>query len=153
MQQRVNRPRWLGVAVLLAVSSLACATDDARVVLHTARGPVAVAVEIADTAPRRQAGMMWRRELPEGRGMLFVFPTSADHAFWMKNTLIPLDMIFIDESLHVVGVQNDAAPLSTQPLSVGRPSRYVLEVPAGWARRRGVTPGDRVDLPANLALG
>src|SRR6266550_3666852 len=84
--------------------------------------------------------------LAAGRGMLFVFPAEAPHEFWMKNTFIPLDMIFIAGDGHIAGIQANTTPLSTAPLGVDGPSRYVLEVPGGWAARRGVAPGDHVEL-------
>jgi hypothetical protein len=78
--------------------------------------------------------------------MLFVFPDESVRAFWMKNTLIPLDMLFIAADGRVVGIHREATPLSTAPVGVGAPSRYVLEVPGGYAARRGIRPGDRVTL-------
>jgi len=110
-------------------------------VIHTAAGARAeVAVEVAATPEAQARGLMYRR------GMLFVFPAEAPHEFWMKNTFIPLDMIFIGADGRIVGIHANATPLSTAPLGVERPSRYVLEVPGGWAARRGVAPGDRVEL-------
>ncbi len=103
-----------------------------------------VAVELARTDPERERGLMFRQKLGADEGMLFVFSESADHAFWMKNTLIPLDMIFIAESGAVVGVVADAEPFSTIPRGVGAPSRYVLEVNGGWSAAHGVGRGDRV---------
>jgi len=82
--------------------------------------------------------------------MLFVFPEEREQTFWMKNTLIPLDMIFIaadaEGAPRIVGVHADATPLSTKPISVGVPSRWVLEVPGGWAGERDIRTGDRVEL-------
>jgi len=89
---------------------------------------------------------MFRERLGADDGMLFVFPASADHAFWMKNTLIPLDMIFVGEDGVVVGVVAGAEPLSTTPRQVGAPSRYVLEVNGGWCAAHGVARGDRLRL-------
>jgi uncharacterized membrane protein (UPF0127 family) len=91
---------------------------------------------------------MYRTELPDGHGMLFVFREAKDQRFWMKNTLIPLDMIFIGADQVIVGIHPNAVPLSTATVGVGRPSRWVLEVPGGWSARRGVASGDRVELPA-----
>ena len=91
---------------------------------------------------------MYRDRLADGHGMLFVFDDERDHTFWMKNTLIPLDMIFIGADQVIVGIHPNAVPLSTATVGVGRPSRWVLEVPGGWSARRGVASGDRVELPA-----
>ena len=86
---------------------------------------------------------MHRTSLADDAGMLFVFPETDEHSFWMKNTLIPLDMIFIDEDRVVVGVVAGAEPLTLEPRSAGV-SRFVLEVNGGWAARHGVAVGDRV---------
>src|SRR3954471_17019357 len=109
-----------------------------HVVLDSAfGGKAAVEVEIAATPDSTQRGLMWRRELAAGKGMLFVFEGEEDHSFWMKNTLIPLDMIFIRADLVVAGVVENAQPRTLTGRSVGRPSHYVLEVPGGWAARAG----------------
>jgi uncharacterized membrane protein (UPF0127 family) len=76
--------------------------------------------------------------------MLFLFDESAEHAFWMKNTLIPLDMIFIAEDGRISGIVTRAIPGDLSPRSAGGPSRYVLEVNGGWAEAHGVAAGDRV---------
>jgi uncharacterized membrane protein (UPF0127 family) len=76
--------------------------------------------------------------------MLFLFSENEPRAFWMKNTLLSLDMLFIDDGGRVVGLIERAEPLTTSPRDPGVPSRYVLEVIGGWAKRHGVRPGDRV---------
>jgi uncharacterized protein len=88
---------------------------------------------------------MYRHDLAADAGMLFVFPETADQAFWMKNTPLPLDMIFIGEDLVVVGIVENAIPFSTRLLRVARPSRYVLEVHAGFSAANRIGPGDRVE--------
>jgi len=103
-----------------------------------------VEAEVARTPEELERGLMFRERLAPGTGMLFVFPETAERGFWMKNTLIPLDMVFVDEAGVVVGVVERAEPLSTALRGVGRPSRQVLEVPGGWAAERGVRVGDRV---------
>jgi uncharacterized membrane protein (UPF0127 family) len=103
-----------------------------------------VQVEVAATDEARSRGLMWRKELPQGQGMLFVFPRDAAHAFWMLNTLIPLDMVFIDVQGLVVGIVERAPPHSMTARSVDRPSRYVLEVPGGWSQSVGLRAGSRV---------
>ena len=109
--------------------------------LETPRGPWVVRVEIAANDADRARGLMFRRDLPHDRGMLFVFPTSEEHAFWMHNTLIGLDLIFLGEDRRVVGVVASAAPQTDTPRTVGKPSRYVLEVSAGEAAAHAVGPG------------
>jgi uncharacterized membrane protein (UPF0127 family) len=109
-----------------------------------------VVAELARTEAEHERGLMFRERLGDEEGMLFVFGAEDEHAFWMKNTLIPLDMIFVDGGRHVVGVVN-ASPGSLEPRSAGR-SRWVLEVRGGWAAARGVARGDRVvieELPSS----
>ena len=89
---------------------------------------------------------MYRSSMPEDHGMLFIFPDEVERSFWMKNTLIPLDMLFIASDGRIVGISADATPLTTAARSVGQPSRYVLETNGGWAARHGVRAGDRVEL-------
>jgi uncharacterized membrane protein (UPF0127 family) len=144
------RLAWLGPALLLA---LACAPRPAaepavaapRVIVETAAGArLPVQVELARTDEERARGLMNRRDLAPEAGMLFLFAESEARAFWMKNTLLPLDMLFIDDGGRVVGLIERAEPLTTSPRDPGVPSRYVLEVNGGWAARHGVRPGDRV---------
>src|SRR5262249_17792943 len=97
--------------------------------IHAAGGAVDGTLAVAATPGQQQRGLMYRSSLAEGRGMLFVFDRDGEHEFWMKNTLIPLDMLFIAQDGRVVGIHANATPLSTASISVGRPSRYVLEVP------------------------
>ncbi len=99
-------------------------------------------VEVADTVEKRRWGLMYRSELGADEGMLFVFPDEKARSFWMKNTPLSLDMIFMDRRRRVVGIIHDAVPFSTRSVGVGLPSRYVLEVRAGLARRKGIVEGD-----------
>jgi hypothetical protein len=87
---------------------------------------------------------MFRRRMDEDAGMIFLFERSEVQDFWMKNTYLPLDMIFIGSDMRVVGVVEDAQPLTETTRTVGQPSQYVLEVNAGFARRHGIGPGSRV---------
>jgi hypothetical protein len=87
---------------------------------------------------------MRRARLAEDAGMLFLFEETGIHEFWMKDTLIPLDMIFIGEDGRIVGIVPRATPGDLSPRTAGGPSRYVLEVNGGWAEARGVAVGDRV---------
>lgn len=103
-----------------------------------------VRVELALTPEEQQRGLMFREQLPSGDGMLFVFEDDRVRTFWMKNTLIPLDMIFIARGGRVVGVVHEAVPRTEDPRRVLEKSRYVLEVPGGWARAKGIGPGTTV---------
>lgn len=112
-----------------------------QVVFKTAAGDVAVRVEVAATERARHRGLMFRERLAPGRGMLFVFGHPRVQTFWMHNTLIPLDMVFLDDKLRVVGVVAQATPRTDTPRGVGVPSQYVVEVPGGWAAEHRVEPG------------
>ena len=92
-------------------------------------------------------GLMYRKSLPEDRGMLFDLRVREDHQFWMHNTCVPLDLIFIDFDGLVVGVVENAPTLDDSSRGVRCPSRWVLEVNAGWSRRHGVRAGHRIELP------
>lgn len=137
----------LGLALGLALVA-GCRGDRPVAIVHGAHGPVRVGVEVVRTPAARTQGLMYRTTLGDDEGMLFVFDETSDHGFWMKNTFLSLDMLFLDEAGAVVGVHERATPQSTATISIGRPSRYVLEVPGGWAARHGVRPGTRVELPA-----
>lgn len=106
-----------------------------------------VAVEIAKRNAERMRGLMYRKELGDNAGMLFIFEEERALEFWMKNTCIPLDMIFISDKGIVVGIEENTPTLSTATFGPSCPARFVLEVNAGWARKHGVRPGTRVDLP------
>src|SRR5881394_149748 len=97
---------------------------------ETPRGPWVVRVEIANTDEARTRGLMFRKDLPQDRGMIFVFPTTEEHGFWMRNTYLALDIIFLGEDRTVAGVVT-AAPQTDTIRTVHKPSRYVIEVSAG----------------------
>ncbi len=155
--RRAALARLAGLGLVLALAGLApaCAASAPepaapprpKVVVETAGGARhEVLVELARTPEEQARGLMHRRELAEEAGMLFIFPESGPRSFWMKNTLIPLDLLFIDDAGAVVGIVRDAEPLTLTPRGVAAPSRYVLEVRGGWAARHGVDLGARVRL-------
>jgi uncharacterized membrane protein (UPF0127 family) len=140
-------------ALLVLVPALACASKkedqrpvpQPRVVIETSAGQrLPVDVELARNADEQRKGLMGRRSLPENGGMLFLFGATSVQSFWMKNTLIPLDMLFISDDGLVVGIVANAEPLTLTERTVGKPSRYVLEVNGGWCAAHGVRAGDRV---------
>jgi uncharacterized membrane protein (UPF0127 family) len=105
------------------------------------------AVEMAVTPEETSRGLMYRRDLPEGRGMLFDFKREQEAAFWMKNTYISLDMIFIRGDGRIRRIAENAQPLSERLVPSGGRVRAVLEVIAGTAKKLALAPGDRVDHP------
>ena len=140
-------PRFFGLALLGAVVNAAACQAQPKVIIATREGrDVTFAVEIADTPAKRELGLQYRRELPTDRGMIFLFPGESDHSFWMKNTFIPLDMIFINRDHKIVGIVEQAVPFSTDARVVSAPSLYVLEINGGLSRRYGFRAGDTVRL-------
>jgi uncharacterized protein len=104
-------------------------------------------VELVANEADRAKGLMYRRSLPEGHGMLFDFQREQEVAFWMKDTYIPLDMIFIRGNGRILRIAENTTPLSVQQVPSGGPVRAVLEVAGGTARKLGIAPGDQVAHP------
>ena len=124
-----------------------CPTATTTVAVHGAEGSgVAISVEIADTSETRSLGLMSRTSLPELAGMLFVFPSDTTNGFWMKDTLIPLDIAYLSSEGEVLEIR-DGVPLSLENLTPTQPYRFTLEVNGGWFERHGFGVGDRVDIP------
>jgi uncharacterized protein len=117
---------------------------DETVEIGSKTGVHTFAVELALNDEQRARGLMFRRELPEGRGMLFDFHREQPITMWMQNTYIPLDMIFIRGDGRILSIAENTEPLSTRVISSGGPVRAVLEVIAGTAKKLGIRPGDRV---------
>ena len=115
--------------------------------IATKSGVHPFSVELATTEPEREKGLMFRKELPEGQGMLFDFHREQDVGFWMQNTYIPLDMIFIKADGRILRIAENAKPMSTEGIPSKGPVRFVLEVIAGTSRKMGIAPGDRVASP------
>lgn len=146
-RRAVLQPRLALLAALAAALPVlgACRDRRAAVALEPRHGePVRVFVEVADTPDSQARGLMYRHHLDPDHGMLFVFAEERSHAFWMKNTSIPLDLIFIGRDRRIVGIHANAEPFSLAPIDVGAPSRAVLEVNAGFAAAHGLAVGDRV---------
>jgi len=110
-------------------------------------------VEVADSGEERKRGLMFRDNLPLDRGMIFVFPREEDHFFWMKNTLIPLDIIFINRMGEIVGLVENALPESEELLGVAQKSLYVLEINGGLAEKYDITVKDKVKGLESLPKG
>jgi uncharacterized membrane protein (UPF0127 family) len=128
----------------LAVLAPAQAAGEATIEIVSGSGVHAFTVELATNEAERSHGLMDRKELPEGRGMLFDFEHEQPVAFWMHNTYISLDMIFIAGDGRIVRIAENTKPLSDRLIPSGAPVRAVLEVIAGTARKFGIAPGDRV---------
>lgn len=144
-------PITIGAPLLLAPAALA-ASDPAPAALEpleiaTTKGVVVLEVEVARTDEQRARGLMYRKELAERYGMLFDFKEDQPVFMWMKNTLIPLDMLFIRSDGSIARIAAMTTPLSTQTIPSGEPVRAVLEIAGGSAQRLGIKPGDKVAHP------
>ena len=102
-------------------------------------------IEIADTPQQQAQGLMYRSYLPATAGMLFVFDSCRLQVFWMKNTFIPLDIIFIDDAKEIVHIERNAIPQSEALISSQKPMMYAVEVNAGYCDAHGIGEGDRMD--------
>jgi uncharacterized protein len=109
-------------------------------------GPQTITVEVVRNDHDRQRGLMYRQSMPQDRGMIFVFEEKSNHSFWMHNTCIPLDMLYLDDDGLIVGIEENTPTMSDDTFEVGCESRYVLEVNAGWTRAHGVMAGQRARL-------
>lgn len=127
------------VAALPGLAYAACAPD--TVELRSPSGVQRFAVQIADTEAKRSRGLMFVEEMPADSGMLFVYAQPKHAFFWMKDTLLPLDMVFADASGRVTAVHANAVPLDETPIDGGAGVAVVLEINGGLAARMGIAPG------------
>lgn len=141
--------RWLSLLVVGLLWAAAPAIPAGLETLEIASktGVHAFSVELATTEAEREKGLMYRKSLPEGQGMLFDFQRDQEVGFWMKNTYIPLDMIFIRSDGRIWRIAENTEPLSERIVPSNGPVRAVLEVIGGTARKLGIAPGDRVAHP------
>lgn len=135
----------IGLSIVLAFGLNACRRGPAVVLHDTDGGSVRVRVELATTPTARSQGLMYRKELADDVGMLFLFPVDGILHFWMKNTEIPLDMLFIDHNRRIVGIVESAHPMSQEPVGPDVPARYVLEVNGGFAAKHRIAVGATVE--------
>jgi uncharacterized protein len=102
-------------------------------------------IEIADTEYKRQLGLMYRKEMEENQGMLFIFPREDFQSFWMQNTFISLDMLFINSRREIVTIHKNTTPYSQQSYPSTAPAQYVVEVIAGYTSKHNIREGDRIN--------
>ncbi len=132
-------------AVLIpALRATASAMSVEPMEISTKTGVVVLEVEVAETDAERTTGLMYRKSLPDHHGMLFDFKVDQPVYMWMKNTYIPLDMLFIRADGTIARIAAMTTPLSTQTISSGEPVRAVVEIAGGTAKTLGIAPGDRV---------
>ena len=139
--------RWILLS-LFALVGLAQAAETSSLSIDSSKGPQSFNVELATTPSQMELGLMYRQSLPADAGMLFVYPAEQSVAFWMKNTLIPLDMLFIGADGHIRRIVERTIPLSTNPIPSGDPVRAVLEINGGAAEKLGIHTGDMVHSPS-----
>ena len=140
----------LSVSLILFLAVLSgCSGEEknerVELIIESAGGPVIVMVEVANTPSQREQGLMYRKELKDGYGMIFIFERDQIMTFWMKNPLIPLSIAYIAQDGRILEI-HDMQPGDLTPVRSGRSARYALEVPQGWFDRAGIVPGDRLDV-------
>lgn len=143
--------RFLQVAaacwIVLAARG-AVAAEKVPVLIHAGGSTYKFDAEIADTADERAQGLMYREHLEANEGMLFLYPVAKPVAFWMKNTPLPLDMLFIDAEGKIINVAAMAKPFDTSPISSEGAAIAVFEILGGSAGQLGIEAGDKVEWPA-----
>jgi uncharacterized membrane protein (UPF0127 family) len=154
--RKIPAPRFaipLAALLLLAlVSPLSCGPrlDQRDLVIHRSEGePAPIRVELARTAEEKTRGLMDRRSLDDGKGMLFIFDRDDILSFWMKNTYIPLSIAFIAWDGRILEIR-DLRPLDKTVVRSSRSARYALETPQGWFDRAGIAAGDVLALDKDL---
>ena len=136
------------IAALFAFSAIgARAAKIEPLEIVTKSGVQVFSVELATTEEEKTTGLMYRKELPDGKGMLFDFSPPQEISMWMKNTYISLDMIFIRADGRILRIAENTEPMSTRIISSGGLAKGVLEVIAGTAKKYGIQAGDRVAHP------
>ena len=142
---------WLAAVLVIAGCAVAGAPSHAAsfqpLEIVTKNGVQVFSVEMATTEEEKQTGLMYRKELADGKGMLFDFNPEQEISMWMKNTYVSLDMIFIRADGRILRIAENTEPLSTKIISSRGQARAVLEVVAGTAQKYGIRPGDRVSHP------
>jgi len=132
------------LCLLLLVVLSECRAELSELLIHKEnREKISVSVETAKTREARGLGLMYRKSLKKNSGMLFIFEEEKQHPFTMKNTYIPLDMIFISRTKKIVGIIENTRPLTRGPYSIKTASKYVLEVNAGFCSKNGISIGDQ----------
>ncbi|WP_417581286.1 DUF192 domain-containing protein [Pelagibacterium sp.] len=138
----------LSALLVLAPLAPAVAQDAEDVaVIHSGEDSFTFSVEIADTPKETSRGLMFREELAPDAGMLFDFLEERPTSFWMQNTLIPLDMLFIKADGEIVRIHENAVPMDTTAIPSGEPVRFVLEIPGGRSAELGLQAGAQLDHP------
>jgi len=135
--------RWLAGATLLACGMPALPAEPPGPAVQLSAGMYRIHAEVADSPETLQKGLMFRKELPEPNGMLFLFPSRGTQCMWMRNTLVPLSVAFLHDDGTIVNIE-DMAPQTEDSHCSGEPVRAALEMNVGWFEKRGIRPGMKV---------
>jgi uncharacterized membrane protein (UPF0127 family) len=138
--------------VLTVILSASCTSEESDTLdfattpltIETTGGALELTVEVADTPDKQSQGLMDRQTLDEDAGMIFVFSDEAQRSFWMQNTYVSLDMLFLSSAKEILYIAENTTPLSTDIISPDVAAQYVLEVNAGYSARHGVNVGDQL---------
>lgn len=144
---RAIRNLILSAALLLSANPAFARDNEDIAVIHSDDQSFTFTVEIADTPAETSRGLMFREELAPDAGMLFDFLEERPTSFWMQNTLIPLDMLFIKADGAIVRIHENAIPMDTTSIPSGEPVRFVLEIPGGRSAELGLEAGARLEHP------
>lgn len=161
-------PTIIGIFLLLLLHMYGCNTEDRRTIQTSSLTPInepqftkdgelrffnknnreiiTIDIEIPDTLEEKSRGLMYRHVMADTEGMVFVNDMSRNHFFWMKNTYIPLDMIFVDEKRRIVKIEKNTIPLSEKLIAVPKDAQYTVEVNAGFCDRHGIKIGDSIQM-------
>ncbi len=142
-----RKPLLWTLFLVLAAALWAGPAAAVPLIIHAGGSAHKFEVELATTPAEREKGLMFRKELAPNAGMLFLYPNEQAVAFWMRNTLIPLDMLFLKADGSIARIAHDAVPLDETPIPSNAAVRAVLEVKGGTAAALGIKEGDKVDYP------
>jgi uncharacterized membrane protein (UPF0127 family) len=156
LPRRCGIAAWLAFAIALILAAMTAQAQTRphegfgvdALAIRTAKETLRFSIEVARTPEQQQLGLMFRNKLAPDAGMLFLYPQPQRIAMWMKNTLIPLDMVFIGADGRIVNIAERTVPLSTAPIYSSNPAVAVLELNGGTAARLGIKPGDTVQYGA-----
>ena len=152
----------LSMLVWCILALTACTSDNAtpaltitgRFIAADQKELLPLTLEVARTPQARELGLMYRQELAADRGMIFIYPSERPRSFWMKNTLIPLDILYLDKDFTIVSLVENAVPHSlVSRTSQGHPAQYVIEIMGGLAAQKGITVGTKFEPSAPLPSG
>lgn len=144
MLSSVVRSVALALTLMFALMPLAACSADNALTIKSANGEHKFTVEVVDTDAGRQKGLMFRQELAPDAGMLFDFKDSHEVSFWMRNTFIPLDMLFIRDDGTIANIHSNARPQDPTGIPSDGPVMFVLEIPGGRSKELGIKAGDHV---------